>query len=641
MPVINIENNSVGYYQANTCEFNLIQILKINFLNTNFEIIPDKSSEVECHGKINGMDRVDGGKIKLYVGTNILIDFAIQSFICILFIILIPKNIKTYKFKFKYFNIFIILLVLYFHIDSENNFYNYFAKEFNTKLELSNFFLLTFIGFAFLNLIILFEILESRAESLINYFPYLFLIIGAYNSLNFNFFLIVFIIFGINSLFNKRYFNYFNILYSLMFLLVFFNNLNSDYESYFFDVDKLKGFVNSSNSLNSIIVWSIIYFLIILGFLDLFKEYKTSIDFSLLNNNFLISGSLITTLGILSSLFPILNFYSYYYLGLNKTGISTLTSKEGNTWRGLSSSAESLGEFYGFIFLFTFLLVFLNKRKLDKFTLTLLFINAYGFYRVNNVAALLSLLLIIGLFLINEKLRIIKQLRYTIYVILIIIILLISLNNSYSTDYLSKSLLSFGLENSQITYEFPKDQNGKSAVELLNFAEILKIDRDKLNISSSLYYFLDIYNNDKNINNLPSFITLTGAVAVTINRSEKWGIFLAKYNPDLMEVLFGYGPNQLVNYYHGHATKINDGLVLPHSSFLILLISFGLFGMIIFILYLISQIVKYYNNKFYLYLITFLILNLFKSDSVLYLNSFILIIFTLSISKKVIYEEKQ
>ena len=633
--MINIENNSVGYYQTNTCEFNLIQILQKNFLNKNFEIIADKNSEVECHGKINGMDSFDSGNIKLYVGTNLLLDFVIQSFIWMFLILLIPKNKQTYRFKFKYLNIVCILLILYFHIYSENNFYNSYAKEFNTNIEMNNYFILTFISFAFFILLTLFEILETRAKSLINYFPYLFLFVGAYNSLNFNFFLLVFFIFGINAIINKKFFKYFSYLYILLVSLTIFNNSKNSYETILFDIDKLKGFVNSTNSLISIAVWSIVYFLLILGFISLFKEFKTSINYSLLKKNFLISGSLLTIIGVLSSFFPIINFYSYYYLGLNKTGISTFVSKEGNTWRGLSSSAESIGEFYGFIFLFTFLFLFLNKRKLDKFTFILILINIFGFYRANNIAAFISLLLIISIFLINEKLEIRNQLKYSIYILILLIsIFLVSLNNTYSTDYLSKSLLSFGLENSQITHEFPKDQNEKSAVDLLNIAEILKVDRDKLNISSSLYYFLDVYNNDMNINNVPSFITLTGAVAVTINRSEKWGIFLAKYNPNLMEVLFGYGPNQLTNYYHSHITKVNDGLVLPHSSFLILLISFGLFGMLIFIILISFQLIKFYNNKLYFYLITFLILNLLKSDSVLYLNSFILILFTLSINQK-------
>ena len=110
-------------------------------------------------------------------------------------------------------------------------------------------------------------------------------------------------------------------------------------------------------------------------------------------------------------------------------------------------------------------------------------------------------------------------------------------------------------------------------------------------------------------------------------------IFIAKYDPNLFELLFGYGPSQLGEYYLGHETKFNDGLYLPHSSLLDLLIFIGLFG-ILGILYFSLKIFKNnYSNYIYSYSLIFLILNLLKSDSILYLNSFVLCYFIFNLYK--------
>ena len=72
----------------------------------------------------------------------------------------------------------------------------------------------------------------------------------------------------------------------------------------------------------------------------------------------------------------------------------------------------------------------------------------------------------------------------------------------------------------------------------------------------------------RDIKYLPNSVALISTVSLPINRSEKWGIFVAKYNPDLQSLLFGYGPQQITEYYLSHKTKYNSGLVLPHSSLL-------------------------------------------------------------------------
>ena len=77
--------------------------------------------------------------------------------------------------------------------------------------------------------------------------------------------------------------------------------------------------------------------------------------------NFLLSGSLIVILSIVSALNPFFNFLTYYYLGLNKTASKTFDAVAGNAWRGISSSAESIGEFLCFYYFIISYHIFVQK----------------------------------------------------------------------------------------------------------------------------------------------------------------------------------------------------------------------------------------------------------------------------------------
>ena len=88
----------------------------------------------------------------------------------------------------------------------------------------------------------------------------------------------------------------------------------------------------------------------------------------------------------------------------------------------------------------------------------------------------------------------------------------------------------------------------------------------------------NIKNNDNVENNIPekgplNFLIGSSSetsnpcsIATPINRSEKWGIFFGKYNPSFKTFLIGTGSINLTDYYFGHASKANFGLILPHSS---------------------------------------------------------------------------
>ena len=94
-------------------------------------------------------------------------------------------------------------------------------------------------------------------------------------------------------------------------------------------------------------------------------------------------------------------------------------------------------------------------------------------------------------------------------------------------------MLYHGIANTQFSYELPQNQFGETLIEQMSFGEILLLDQEESGVSNTLYYMLNIYNDDGDIKNLPNPVTVISAISVPINRSEKWGIFIAKYNPSL------------------------------------------------------------------------------------------------------------
>ena len=167
----------------------------------------------------------------------------------------------------------------------------------------------------------------------------------------------------------------------------------------------------------------------------------------------------------------------------------------------------------------------------------------------------------------------------------------------------------------------------------MNLGQIIIDNENSQSLSKASEFMLKEYTFRNNLSILPGWISVISSISVLINRSEKWGIFLAKYNPDITEFLFGYGPGQISEYYLGHSTKYNDGLVLPHSSILVCLIFFGLFGLLIGITFLFRIIKKNYKNSVFTFLLAYFLINLLKSDSLLYLNSFVLFMFVLNYYK--------
>ena len=312
--------------------------------------------------------------------------------------------------------------------------------------------------------------------------------------------------------------------------------------------------------------------------------------------------------------------------------MKSLSSTDGNTWRGLAPSAEAAGEYYAFTVLLVALLYFSKKIKVNNIEIIFLFINLFGLMRSNNFAATVSLFLFIIVYFLL-KTNVAFKMKLIILFFGPVICFSIYIFNNYSYESASKALLQNAFKATEFNIDLPGDQFSNTAVDNLNFGEILSYPEEDTNISNSLYFLTKRYTYSQDIKYVPNSVAVISTISLPINRSEKWGIFIAKYNPDFLSLAFGNGPQQITEYYLGHRTKINSGLVLPHSSLLDYLIFYGVFGLSIIIALIFLTVWKNKNNYLYVPLVSFLILNLLKSDSLLYSSSLILFIFIFNFYK--------
>jgi hypothetical protein len=559
----------------------------------------------------------------IYIGTNINIDFLIQSVFWLILFSLIPRS-KITQIKNLKMSLGVSILLLTLHLHSEQSFYELNSKIFSVDLANNYLFFTLLLTLCYL-LITFANLLQSRFENILNYVPYLFVFIGTYNSLNLNFFLLCIGFYGITKAFENR-----SVLIGLLVTLLVNRRRMEFSEVLFFDVDKLKGFSSSAFLPNSIIFWSSIYYFFIVGLVFLIKENSKFVKLEKLQNNFLISGALVFFFSAISASGAIPNFLSYYYLGLNKRPSNSFATVSGNSWRGISSTAEGVGEFYAFILLLVICLAIKNKRfTSNPFLLVLLFINFFGLLRSNNFAAISTFLILSGFVLVHFNIKNSEfKLLFLFLFMAIIPLAYYSTSTIPSINEISNKLLRESFEVSYLE-NMDTNQYGQTAIQENRFLEVLQNQDSLDNISSSLQYLVEKYHYSSR-NNIPNLTTAISSLAYPINRSEKWGVFIAKYNPDVNSLLFGTGVNQLSNYYLNHPTKLNSGLVLPHSALLSYLVYFGLVGMLIIIIFIIYKLIINKTNTLYLIFMTFFLLNIIKSDSLLYINNFMLFIFILN-----------
>ena len=109
-------------------------------------------------------------------------------------------------------------MLTYVHLVGEQLHYEYFTKVFDLKLKYNNFFLLSIFSTVFLTLYI-FKDLVERLHNLINFIPFMFLLIVY--SLNLNFFVLILSFIGINAILENKYSKKFTFIFIIFLLLKF------------------------------------------------------------------------------------------------------------------------------------------------------------------------------------------------------------------------------------------------------------------------------------------------------------------------------------------------------------------------------------------------------------------------------------
>ena len=119
------------------------------------------------------------------------------------------------------------------------------------------------------------------------------------------------------------------------------------------------------------------------------------------------------------------------------------------------------------------------------------------------------------------------------------------------------------------------------------------------------------------------------------------GNIFARYNPTISELFLGSGPLTLGQLYG--EIKIDDltTFLLPHSSFLSFIVYFGLLP-VGYLLYRLVKLMRENKENFmFLSLTIFILLNVFKNDSLNYFSSFLLYYFLLFIFNKRSFSTKK
>ncbi len=593
--------SDLRFYEINTCSISLTEFLIQNpnvIYQDHYKIKFNNYSSIRCFGQITGIDQI-GYEFYISIGTNTIVNLFLQSTIWLLLISTIKatskSNIKLYNIT----NILIVTFLMLGGILSQKRFYS--KSLFLIKIDTYSSMAYLFIYFLYV-CFFCYLILHQRRDSLINYLPFSILFLSLYSGLNLYFLSIYFLFYGLD------YFKKNKNLRTPLFLITIFWGYQSLELNYFLDPDKIRGLSSTIYNFPASVYWSTYTFLLFFGIFNfVLKNYK-SFNQELFTKNLIFSLLSVLLLGFLGSSNPLFNFLNFYIFGLTKYGTTNQKYFESNqwgeivAWRGFYPSAESIGELFALglflLFLYYFSTKGNNKSNIIFYSFPLLLL---GLYLSNNKAAFVSLIYICILKIIRET----EISYFNKNLIYIILLSLVFLSVGYSNVFYSIEAASNSIFDSANTYALED------------------------NYSKALLYINMNYNNSSII---IWIFKLISVFAFYINRSELWGIFLSRYNPTSSELFFGIGPFQFPKLYSEINIKSTRSFLLPHSSLLSLILFFGLIIVMFVIGIYLFKLFKNRHRNYDMFLINiFMILNLVKSDSILYFPNLLIYILFISI----------
>ena len=596
VPKVSQEN--ISFYEINPCKISLLQFITNNIesiYQNHYYFRPNNKSPIECFGRVAGVTVMQKNletQFIISIGTNSLINLVFQGLLWLFIISLVPRNLKSSEITNKYKNLSILLLSYLFSysIYGESRFYENNLYEFDFSNIKSYFLIFLTVFLISKNLI---DIYEERSENLINFIPFIYLFTFIFSGFNFSFIAILFIYLGITSFFNgegNTKFNYLYVTLSIWWLI----NSNG---SFYFNVGKLRGFTNSVYEFNANLFWILFVYLFLNGIYKFYIKNKTYFNFDTFVKNLSLTSLSLLLFGILSSNVPLFNFFSYYFLGLQRYGVSSNTPFAFDefgvkiSWRGIFPSSETIGEFYG-LALLILLFWIIKKEKVGIFQYIGIFSASLGLYFSDNRTAivlvfLLSLLYVYLLFfkkIINPKFLVLFAFIFSVGFISLLMA-------STSYEFTSTSIISQSLN-------FQYDSIYSSYLNLLLGQEDGSISKMLFGLFSTLGYFL--------------------------NRSEMWGLFVSRYNPTFTELLIGSGPMSFGQLYGEVVINDPESFLLPHSSIFSLFVFIGIIPLGSLIIYLIATLIKNRKNYEFVLFSIYVVINTVKNDS---LNYFVVFLF--------------
>jgi hypothetical protein len=430
-----------------------------------------------------------------------------------------------------------------------------------------------------------------------NYLPYLFLFTGIFSGYNLVLYSIIFLFYGLVSLTEQKGSKIFNSVFLILSLWWLYNTKGS----FFFSPGKIRGFTSSIYEFNASLFWIIFSFLLLKGLWKVYTLNKDSFSILLFTKNLSLVSFFLILFGNLGSNFPIINFFNYYFFGLQRYGVDLNNPFAFDeflvkiSWRGLFPSSETIGEFYGICLMFIMFVIIENKQ-LTKFHYLGIFSSALGLYFSDNrTAIILIFFIIIFSFLRTTKFYQIQKYKIGITTITLGLLLL---------------TLTLQSETWAESYKFMSES-------LIFKARVFQFD----SIYSS---FLLLINNPESSVIFSSFLSFFGFVSYLLNRSEMWGLFIARYNPTFSELLIGSGPLNFGQLYGETVINSPESFLLPHSSVLSYVVFIGILPLMLLVVALFYLLLKNRHNFKFVAFSLYVFINIFKNDSLNYFSTFTL-----------------
>ena len=610
---IDLISSDLRFYEINTCSIPLVQ-----FLNTNpnvayqdhYNIRANNYSSILCHGTITGVDQI-GHEFYISIGTNTFLNIMTMALLLMLIISLITPSEEHHVLNYKYiiFSSNIASIIMLGGVYGQKNFYskNFYIFKFDTL----NQYLKLFLLFLIISLCFTF-LYETRKSILFNYVPFVFIFPGIVSGTTFSILGFLLVTIGINHILQNlnRYKNIIFAYSCLVSIWIWIANYYIQNNTYNFDPDKIIGLAITTFNPISVIYISLFFIFLVSGVFKLTIDFRNPDSFGKLFQNFSITSCVLLLSGVIAANFPLFNFLFSYFSGQHKLGTIEKNLFSFNewgefiAWRGVFPSAETAGEFFAFNILLYFIFTnFKFRRVKDIIYLIFPFI---GLILSNNRSAIFLLISILIVIFFG---RFIKRSALPIILSLVgLTVLVVGIQNfGYPIEFMSNKIINVATD-----YSF--DGNQSSGI---------------VNLDGEGNFFKYLF----------SIFSIFGFL---VNRSEMWGIFLARYESNVIETFFGVGPYNLIKHYSLHPIEETKSFLLPHSSLLNSILFFGLIGTIFVIMgFAVIQYRLYKKKNLHLlYMNIFIFINLLKSDSILYVGSLVFYLSIFCFGYKVTKNEK-